>query len=392
MVLQAIKYSRGQLDILDQLKLPHQEEYDHIHSSTDAWHAIKDMRTRGAPAIAIVAALALAVELTNMKLSSIAEEVKIFITEKLDYLVTSRPTAVNLADAAGKLRKIIEDAAVKDEASGESVREAYINAAEKMLVDDVSDNESIGEHGAEWIVKNTEAGKRGPVSMLTHCNTGSLATAGYGTALGVIRSLHASGSLKHAFCSETRPYNQGSRLTAFELVHDKIPATLITDSMAAALLRLRGKNENIAGIVVGADRVAANGDTANKIGTYSLAILAKHHGVKFLVAAPRTTIDLKTKSGEDIVIEERPGKEVTLVKGPRHDGITLDTDHVETISIAASGIGVWNPAFDVTPAELIDGIITEVGVVEKDDNGVFHLDKVFKAEVSEVKPSTVGGL
>ncbi|KAH8731459.1 Methylthioribose-1-phosphate isomerase [Phaeosphaeriaceae sp. PMI808] len=390
MVLQAIKYSRGQLEILDQLKLPHTEEYDHIYSSTDAWHAIKEMRTRGAPAIAIVAALALAVELTIMKLSSVAEEVHVFITEKLNYLVTSRPTAVNLADAARKLRQITQKAAAKDGADGNSVRDAYIQAAEQMLIDDVSDNENIGRHGAEWIVKNSEAGKKGPVSMLTHCNTGSLATAGYGTALGVIRSLHANGKLKHAFCSETRPYNQGSRLTAFELVHDQIPATLITDSMAAALLRLRGGSENIAGIVVGADRVAANGDTANKIGTYSLAILAKHHGIKFLVAAPRTTIDLSTKSGADIVIEERPGSEVTLVKGPRHDGVTLDLGVVEMISIAANGISVWNPAFDVTPAGLIDGIITEVGVVEKDDQGVFHLEEVFQKDGSEVKPSTVG--
>lgn len=220
----------------------------------------------------------------------------------------------------------------------------------------------------------------------------SLATAGYGTALGVIRSLHAKGALKHAFCSETRPYNQGSRLTAFELVHDKIPATLITDSMAAALLRLKGQSENIAAIVVGADRVAANGDTANKIGTYSLAILAKHHGVKFLVAAPRTTIDLGTKTGEDIVIEERPGKEVTLVKGPRFDGVTLDLGVVETISIAANGIDVWNPAFDVTPAELIDGIITEVGVVEKNSEGRFDLEKMFKIDGAEGKPSTIGGI
>lgn len=172
MVLQAIKYERGQLEILDQLKLPHAEEYDHVYSSTDAWHAIKEMRTRGAPAIAIVAALALAVELTNMKLSSVAEEVQVFITEKLDYLVTSRPTAVNLADAAGKLRKITQDAASKERATGEAVREAYVAAAEKMLIDDVSDNEAIGRHGAEWIVKNTEAGSKGPVSMLTHCNTG----------------------------------------------------------------------------------------------------------------------------------------------------------------------------------------------------------------------------
>jgi methylthioribose-1-phosphate isomerase len=162
--------------------------------------------------------------------------------------------------------------------------------------------------------------------------------------------------------------------------------------MAAALLRLRGESENIAGIVVGADRVAANGDTANKIGTYSLAILAKHHGVKFLVAAPRTTIDLKTKSGADIVIEERPGKEVTLVKGPRYDGVTLDLGVVETISVAANGIGVWNPAFDVTPAELIDGIVTEVGVYEKDSDGKFHLEEAFTKGGSAVKPSTIGGL
>jgi methylthioribose-1-phosphate isomerase len=172
MVLQAIKYSRGHLEILDQLKLPHAEEYDHIYSSTDAWHAIKEMRTRGAPAIAIVAALSLAVELTNMKLSSVAEEVQVFITEKLEYLVTSRPTAVNLADAAGKLRKITDEAAANDGASGDSVREAYVQAAEKMLVDDVSDNKNIGKYGADWIVKNSEAGKKGPVSMMTHCNTG----------------------------------------------------------------------------------------------------------------------------------------------------------------------------------------------------------------------------
>ena len=204
--------------------------------------------------------------------------------------------------------------------------------------------------------------------------------------------MHANGDLKRAYCSETRPYNQGSRLTAFELVHDKIPATLITDSMAAALLRLKGPVDNIAAIVVGADRVAANGDTANKIGTYSLAILARQHGVKFLVAAPRTTIDLDTKSGEDITIEERAGKEMTMIKGPLFDGASLDLERVETVSIAANGIDVWNPAFDVTPAELIDGVVTEKGVVEKGEDGVFHFESIFEAGSQGVKPTTVGGL
>lgn len=183
--------------------------------------------------------------------------------------------------------------------------------------------------------------------------------------------------LTRAYCSETRPYNQGSRLTAYELVHDRIPATLITDSMACALLEREG--EQLAAIVVGADRVAANGDTANKIGTYSLAVLARHHGVKFLVAAPRTTIDLATASGKDIVIEERAPEEVTRIKGPRisSGGQLLLDEGPETISTAASGIDVWNPAFDVTPAELIDGVITEVGVVEGLD-GKFDFSSIFQ--------------
>lgn len=203
----------------------------------------------------------------------------------------------------------------------------------------------------------------------------SLATSGYGTALGVIRSLASAGALEHAYCTETRPYNQGSRLTAFELVHDRLPATLVTDSMVAALL---GKDDsNISAIVVGADRVAANGDTANKIGTYGLAVTAKHHNVKFLVAAPLTTIDMATQSGCKIIIEERPATEVTNMRGPR-EGASQDGElQLDTICIAAKGINVWNPAFDITPAALIDGIITEKGVVEKDASGNFHLGRLF---------------
>jgi methylthioribose-1-phosphate isomerase len=169
-------------------------------------------------------------------------------------------------------------------------------------------------------------------------------------------------------------------LTAYELVYDKLPATLVTDSMAAALLARGKTDKGIAAIVVGADRVAANGDTANKIGTYGLAILAKYHGVKFLVAAPRTTIDVGTRSGKDIIIEERPKDEVTMIKGPCYTGDEVDALRVETIKVAAKGIDVWNPSFDVTPAELIDGIITEVGVVERDSGNGFHLQDLFEMD------------
>lgn len=210
-----------------------------------------------------------------------------------------------------------------------------------MLEKDIGDNKSIGNFGAQEILSGVSGDSL--VRILTHCNTGSLATAGYGTALGVIRRLHELKRLEHVYCTETRPYNQGARLTAYELVHDKIPATLIVDSMVAALM----KHRNISAVVVGADRVASNGDTANKIGTYQIAVLAKYHGVPFYVAAPFTSIDMKVVSGDHIVIEERPDHEMT---------------HVGEHRIAAKGISCWNPAFDVTPASLIAGIITEKGV------------------------------
>ncbi|OJD25212.1 methylthioribose-1-phosphate isomerase [Blastomyces percursus] len=386
MTLAAITYSCGSLSILNQLLLPHQTTYDPLHSARDAWHAIHEMRVRGAPAIAIVAALSLAVELdalaANNKLSAEPKEVEVFIREKLEYLVSSRPTAVNLAEAAGRLGGVVSAKAEVCGVDGREVAEAYIAAAQRMLEDDVKDNRAIGEFGARWVLENAVAtgSEKGKVAVLTHGNTGSLATAGYGTALGVIRSLHATGSLERAYCTETRPYNQGSRLTAYELVHDKIPATLITDNMAATLLARKkgsGASVGVSAIIVGADRVAANGDTANKIGTYGLAVLAKYHGIKFLVAAPRTTIDMNTKTGADIVIEERPKQEVTRVRGPRVGEEVDGLGAMETITIAANGIDVWNPAFDVTPAMLIDGIITEVGVVEKDESGEFHLARIF---------------
>lgn len=212
---------------------------------------------------------------------------------------------------------------------------------EYMLEKDISDNKAIGENGARLILGPGD--NTGCVRILTHCNTGSLATAGYGTALGVVRSLHAAGRLEHVYCTETRPYNQGARLTAYELVHDKIPCTLIVDSMVGALMRVK----RVHAVVVGCDRVAANGDTANKIGTYQIAVLARYHSVPFYVAAPFTSVDMSVASGESIVIEQRPHREMT---------------HVAEHRIAAPGVSCWNPAFDITPACLITALITERGV------------------------------
>ncbi|KAK9456488.1 hypothetical protein V1511DRAFT_497720 [Dipodascopsis uninucleata] len=368
MVLEAIKYGRGSLDILDQLQLPHRSIYMPIKDSIEAFDAIKAMNVRGAPAIAIVAALALAVEIMKMEFKS-PQEVQTYITSKLDYLVKSRPTAVNLSDAAHKLSVIVENT----EGDASVIAETYIAAAEKMLEDDVNDNKNIGQNGLKWAKKNIPESK---FSALTICNTGSLATAGYGTALGIIRSLYNASILEHAYALETRPYNQGSRLTAYELVSDKIPATLVTDSMASFLLK---SNPSIKLIVVGADRVARNGDTANKIGTYQLAIIAKHHGVKFVVAAPTTSIDLSTSTGDDIVVEQRKPEELITVKGPvvNRDG-SINLEETRTVHIAAPGVNVWNPSFDITPASLIDAIVTEKYVVEKNKDGTFDMTALFK--------------
>jgi methylthioribose-1-phosphate isomerase len=220
------------------------------------------MTVRGAPAIAIVAALSLAVELHSLpqKSSSSAIDITEHITKQLHYLEGSRPTAVNLFEATSKLRGLVNSKFAQN-VSVDAIVDAYIAAAEKMLIDDVSDNKAIGDHGANWLIKHNPSLPK--FKVLTHCNTGSLATAGYGTALGVIRSLFGAGVLEHAFCTETRPYNQGSRLTAYELVFEEIPSTLITDSMASALFKK--ENGLVRAVIVGADRVAKNGDTANKV-------------------------------------------------------------------------------------------------------------------------------
>ncbi|KAI8366093.1 S-methyl-5-thioribose-1-phosphate isomerase [Radiomyces spectabilis] len=359
--LEAIKYTPGKLDILNQLLLPHETVFEPVFSVQDGHAAIKTMKTRGAPAIAIVAALSLAVDVTARHAKSefaTVESVSNFLLASLEYLKSSRPTAVNLFDAAAKLRIVVETS-VKEASSASTVVDAYVAAAEQMLVDDLQDNKNIGKHGADFIVKNVKNPEA--ISVMTHCNTGTLATAGWGTALGIIRDLHLTGHLKHAYCTETRPYNQGSRLTAYELVYENIPATLICDSMASALLN---RNPEVQAIIVGADRVAANGDTANKIGTYQLAITAKYHGILFIVAAPSTSIDLSTATGKDIVIEERPAAELVTTTGVMSVDGQLKPATVQT---AAQNIGVWNPSFDVTPSHLISAIVTEKGVVVKQD-------------------------
>lgn len=332
-----------------------------------------------------------------------------YIDGRLDYLKGSRPTAVDLTNAINHLKAAIRSpsqettAALPTPSPPAAVLATYAATAEAILAADLQTNLAIGAHGAAWLAAQQSPGDDGdgsngsgtgpatpdrPISVLTHCNTGSLATSGHGTALGIVRTLHQRQLLRHAFCTETRPYNQGSRLTSFELVFEGIPATLVADSMAGALFRARRDEMRLAAVVVGADRVVRNGDTANKIGTYQLAVLARHHGLKFVVAAPTTSVDLETETGAGIRIEERRAEEMTQISGAvvGADG-TVDVGRTARVAIADQRIGVWNPAFDVTPAELIDAIVTEKGAVEKNAEGRFDFSKVMPERWAKV----VGG-
>lgn len=339
MSLESIRYFDNKLEILDQLLLPAETKYIPINNVEEGWEAIRQMKVRGAPAIAIVGCLSLAVELPVLEFNC-KTKLRETVVDKLSYLVSARPTAVNMKLAASSLTSLSEQLEKDNTVSFDEMRARLLETIVGMLKKDQMDNRAIGSAGSKAILAAADSSN---VRLLTHCNTGSLATAGYGTALGVIRALHEQNKLEHVYCTETRPYNQGARLTAYELVYEKMPATLVCDSAVAALMN----STKISAVVVGADRVAANGDTANKIGTYQIAVIAKHHNVPFYVAAPRTSIDLTLSTGQQIVIEERPEKEMT---------------HVANIRIAAPGISCWNPAFDVTPADLITGIITEDGV------------------------------
>jgi len=323
--VRALHWTGKTLRVLDQRQLPGSIAYEDFDSAAGVAEAIRTMRVRGAPAIGIAAAYGVVLA-ARERYAQTPAAWKESIAQDLAVLAASRPTAVNLFWALDRMREAI--------AAGGDDPAFLVAVAEAIHEDDIAANYRMGELGAALL--------QGSAGVLTHCNTGSLATGGYGTALGVIRSAYKAG-VKNVYACETRPWLQGARLTVWELDQDRIPATLIADSAAAWLMR-SGK---VQWVIVGADRIAANGDAANKIGTYSHAVNARHHGVKFMVAAPTSTIDWNTASGESIEIEERDRKELLSEQFQREDSV----------------ITAWNPVFDVTPAGLIDAIVTEKGVV-----------------------------
>lgn len=330
--IRAVAYSDGNLRLLDQRRLPFEEVYLDCRDADAVASAITDLVVRGAPAIGIAAAYGVVLEARRLAAAgtTISEQA---LEPVLQHLNAARPTAVNLAWALRRMRSVLAGNPADPVA-------ALTDAARKIQSDDLAANRHMGQLGAALLGDN--------VGVLTHCNTGSLATAGFGTALGVIRAGFAEGRIARVFAGETRPWLQGARLTMWELGRDRIPATLIADSAASHLM----KSGAIQWVVVGADRIAANGDTANKIGTYQLAIAARHHGVKFMVAAPASTVDMQTPDGAHIHIELRDADELLSAGGKR---------------TVVDGAAAWNPVFDVTPAELIDAIVTERGVIEKPD-------------------------
>jgi methylthioribose-1-phosphate isomerase len=331
-MIPTVEWKAGAVRLLDQSRLPESVEFLDCRDVEAVVVAIRELKVRGAPAIGVTAAMGVALGAQSLASTDYDGFAKALLTI-CDRLAATRPTAVNLFWAIERMKQKLD--ALRAESVG-SIKSALMKESQAILEEDIALCKAMGRHGANLI----QTGQ----TVLTHCNAGALATAGYGTALGVIRAAWEQGKKIQVIADETRPVLQGARLTAWELMQDKIPVTLITDNMAGTLMR-QGK---IHLCVVGADRIAANGDVANKIGTYSVAVLAKAHGIPFYVAAPYSTIDLKTKAGADIPIEERNPLEVTTIHGSQ--------------AVAPKGVAVYNPAFDVTPAELISGIITERGV------------------------------
>ena len=331
-MIKTVEWTDAGVRFIDQTKLPTEETYVTCKNYEEVADAIRRMIVRGAPAIGVSAAMGVALGVRESKAGDHLELRREF-TRICDVLAATRPTAVNLFWAIRRMREKFEQ--VSDQPIA-AIKQTLVAEAQRVLAEDIATNELMGKHGA--VLMPASGG------VLTHCNAGALATAGYGTALGVIRAAVESGKKLHVFADETRPFLQGSRLTAWELMKDNIPTTLISDNMAGAMMR-QGK---ISAVVVGADRIAANGDVANKIGTYTVAVLAKEHGIPFYVAAPFSTVDLETPTGDEIPIEQRSSQEVTHLAGRQ---------------IAPDGVRVENPAFDVTPHQYVTAIITERGIV-----------------------------
>lgn len=327
----AIEWTEQGLRLLDQRRLPQAEVYLLLTDAGSVAQAIRDLVVRGAPAIGIAAAYAVALSAQQHTAKSPANW-RDRVEVDMAVLAAARPTAVNLVWAIERMRDCLGQSSVDPR--------RLLVAARAIHDADRAANYRMGEHGAGLIAAGA--------SVLTHCNTGTLATGGYGTALGVIRSAWAAGKLREVYAGETRPWLQGARLTAWELVRDGIPVSLITDSAAAFLMQRR----KVQWVITGADRVAANGDVINKIGTYQLAVACRYHGVKMMVAAPLSTLDLSMPDGQQVIIEERPASEILELAGQ---------------PVAASGAGAWNPVFDITPAELVDYLVTEAGVIAAPD-------------------------
>ena len=330
-MIETLEWTDTGVLFIDQTKLPTEETYVNCTTHEQVADVIRTMVVRGAPAIGVSAAMGIALGVKNSKAATVAELRPEFV-QICDLIGKTRPTAVNLFWAIRRMSDKFESLQMLPV---EKIKQELIQESQRMHAEDIAANQAMGKHGATLM----------PASggVLTHCNAGALATCGYGTALGVIRAAVEAGKKIHVYADETRPFLQGSRLTAWELMKDGIPTTIIADNMAGAMMN-QGK---IGAIVVGADRIAANGDVANKIGTYTVAVLAKEHGIPFYVAAPISTVDLQTSDGGKIPIEQRHRNEVTHIAGK---------------SIAPEGVGIENPAFDVTPARYVTAIITERGI------------------------------
>lgn len=344
--IKTIQWINNACRMIDQTVIPYEFKYIDIKTGQEMFDAIQTMIVRGAPAIGIAGAHGVSLYAQELKNITSREEFISKLIEKAEYLKSSRPTAVNLRWAVDKQIELIK----KSKSDTNGIISELIENGIKLENEDIAINKKIGDFGAKVVPKGA--------TILTHCNAGALATVGYGTALGVVRSAYAKDNTIQVFADETRPRQQGARLTTFELVMDKIPTTLITDGMCSYFM----KKGMIDMVVVGADRIAANGDTANKIGTSTVAIAAKYYNVPFYIAAPLSTIDTNIKTGDEIPIEERSREEVTHINGK---------------IICAEGVNIINPGFDVTPNELITGIITEVGILKP--NYIKSIKNAFKS-------------